>query len=248
MNATRTLTVAYVKGITITFNAGRNGNVMATGSVTTAPTFSKVTVTFDESATLKIATSGGSTSGVAMFQTTLSTGYYKMLGADLKNVQLDPDAKVDPLFLNNGGVTLTTPRTADVGPINTTVLIPANPVDWPDKDTVGNITRSQGYTIRWTGGDASREHVAIYGHSAGTAVSDELTPGVAFVCTAPVDAKQFAIPANILMQLPASKTTKAGIMSIGTSPLNNADNFTAEGIESGKFTFTQTVVRSVTYQ
>jgi uncharacterized protein (TIGR03437 family) len=248
INGTRMVTSPYVAGLTITFNGGRNGTVLATGSVKLDGSFSKVLVVFDETSTLKITTSGGTSSGIAMFQTTLSSGYYKLLGAELKNIQLDPDAKIDPLFLNNGAVTAITQRTSDIGPINTSTLIPTNPVDWTDKDTASNIVRSQGYLVRWSGGNSLREHVAIYGHSAGTAATTDLTPGVAFVCTAPVDARQFTIPANILQQLPASKASLAGILSIGTSPLSSADNFTAEGIESGKFTFTQTVVRSVTYQ
>ncbi len=246
----RSIPYSLISSQVLNFSGGRNGTVIAKGAVYIDGTFSKVRITFDESSTLKIVKSSGTTSsdGLAMFQSTLSSGYYKLLGADLKNAQLDPDAKIDPLFLNGGVYTATTAKTADVGAISTSIQIPASSVDWPEKDSVDAITRAQGFTVHWTGGDAAVEHIAIYGHSAGASSDTSNAPGSAFVCTAPVTAKQFTIPANILLQLPESQSAHEGILSIGTSPLSSAGNFTAEGVESGRFTFTQTVIRSVTYK
>lgn len=249
--ATRVVTVPWVKGLVIPFVGGRSGVVLARGSVTLTESVAKVRVVFDESSTLKVTTTppSGSTSTTLLggFMGTVTSGYYKLLGADLSSIQLDPDAHIDPLFLNAGALTASTTGSADVGAMHAALQIPASTVDWPDKNTVDSITRSQGYQVRWTGGNPAVEHVAIYGSSTGPATGSDV-PGTSFLCTAAAGDRQFTVPASVLQQLPASASSKDGIISIGTAPLNNAGPFTVQGVESGQFTFTQTVVRSVTYK
>jgi uncharacterized protein (TIGR03437 family) len=248
--ASRQVTVVYVKGLRVDFVGGRNGTVIGRGSITMAENIWTAQVAFDDSATLKITTAAAG-GAIAMFNSSVTSGYYKLLGAELRNVQFDPEAGINAPFLNGGNVNLQTAGVAGgVGPINKTIPVPTgNRIDWPGKNNPTTIVRSQGYTVHWTGGDPATDIAVIYGHSPGmTTVGSPTTPGASFVCTAGIGDGQFTIPAATLLQIPTSKQPMTGIFSVGTAPLSNAGNFTAEGLESGKFTFSQTVVRSVTYQ
>jgi hypothetical protein len=184
----------------------------------------------------------------AMFNTSIPNTYYKLLGADLRDVQFDP-GRVDPPFLNGGNVNLQSQGAAGgVGQINQTVSLPASNLEWIDRNTMNSeIFRSQGFTARWRGGDPAAEVAVIYGHSAGFTFPAG-TPGASFVCTANIADGQFFVPPVVLQQIPTSKQPMTGIVSVGTAPLRRTGNFSTQGLEFGRFTFSQAAVRNVTYR
>ena len=75
---------------------------------------------------------------------------------------------------------------------------------WTNTDDAKVVTRANGLSIRWTGGDPN-ELVTITGQSFVSA-----TNVGRFICWANNSAGEFAVPANILNQLPASTVTTAG--------------------------------------
>jgi hypothetical protein len=78
-----------------------------------------------------------------------------------------------------------------------------------------SITRANGVTVHWTGGDPSGI-VTISGSSI-----DLTAHGAAFVCRQNASAGQFTVPAAILTQLPASVAIQGfaipGAFSVGSS-------------------------------
>jgi uncharacterized protein (TIGR03437 family) len=125
-------------------------------------------------------------------------------------------------FLNAGAFTMSNGSGgADVGPITAgPVTIPAALV-WGNQSSIATVTRSQGLTVTWTGGDPNGAALII-----GFSIQASPQVGASFTCTAPNKAGQFTVPASVLLALPAS--TGAGELSVGgiTAPAP----FTAPGV------------------
>jgi len=87
----------------------------------------------------------------------------------------------------------------------------------------GSISRAQDLTITWAGGNPDAEYVQITGYSTlpgGGA-------GAGFVCSAPVSAGSFRIPALVLGALPAG-TGKLQVGVVGHKRVNQpASNLNA---------------------
>ncbi len=81
---------------------------------------------------------------------------------------------------------------------------------WPNLDEAKVVTRANGLTIQWSGGDPS-QLVTITGQSFTSAANIAV-----FFCWANNADRQFNVPASILNQLPASTVTTAGPASIIT--------------------------------
>jgi hypothetical protein len=125
-------------------------------------------------------------------------------------------------YLLPGGTafTFTGSSGKNVGSFNVTVTVPNPPLNWTNKRAIQTVTRAQGVTVNWTGGDPNTD-VLI----GGSSTSGSLT--VSFVCFAPTTAQTFTVPAYILLALPAGK----GSLTLfnGTTPVS----FTATGINYG---------------
>lgn len=113
-------------------------------------------------------------------------------------------------YLASGQYTLEGPGGAQVGPFSGTLEIGQEFVVTTSPDDLNVIERSNGLTVRWSGGDPSLM-VAI----TGTSVSSP-TNAAAFVCIENNSAGQFTVPASVLTQLPASPVTNAGIFTLIT--------------------------------
>lgn len=139
----------------------------------------------------------------------------------------------------------------DVGPFNTSLALAA-PLTWTNMNDIKTVNRSQGVQVNWENGDPTT-YVQISGSSvAGTSAADAV--GAFFVCTAPVSAKQFTVPAAVLLSLPPTATISEGgvTMSVGgslsVSNYTNPTQFTASGLDIAFASAYVTNSTSVTYQ
>jgi len=140
---------------------------------------------------------------------------------------------------------------ADVGAFTATLAIPT-PMTWTNQDQVTAVTRSQGVTVRWTGG-ASTAQVVIIGTSSnrvGTA-----TVSGAFVCTAPVSAGEFTVPSIVTLSLPPSSTQTSASPGAPSTPFGTLGvqssvngTFRAPGIDLGVITSSVASMKNLAYQ
>jgi uncharacterized protein (TIGR03437 family) len=131
------------------------------------------------------------------------------------------EAQLPAGFIPASGGTFTFKGTggADVGPFTTGVSLP-NPLTWTNAGSDGTITRSNGVTVTWTGG-SSGTFVEITGYSSAAGFSSS------FLCTAPVSAGTFTVPAPVLLAMPA------GSGNLDLSNYANYQTFTATGLDFG---------------
>jgi uncharacterized protein (TIGR03437 family) len=145
-------------------------------------------------------------------------------------------------FLNAGAFNINNGSGgADIGPISAgPVTIPAALV-WSNQSNISTVTRSQGLTVTWTGGDPNGAALII-----GFAIQSTPEVGAKFICTAPTKAGQFTVPPSVLLALPAS--TGSGELAVGgvTAPVT----FIAPGVglDTGYAVSVASSSQSVTYQ
>lgn len=133
---------------------------------------------------------------------------------------------------------------ADVKGFKATLTIPSDHASWTGQDAIGNIDRSQGLTITWSGSGL----VAIFGNSANPAVG----AGAAFACVAgDADNGSFTVPAWVMSTLPASGLgtdipAPVAFLMLATSlpPVR----FQATGIDVGYFTWFAGQLKNVNFQ
>jgi hypothetical protein len=152
---------------------------------------------------LQLATEGLSIPGSGGSNVTLAPGTYTLAGAGGKDV-----GKF------NASVTIGTPLTV-TGGLPTT------------------ISRSQGLTLNWTGGNATDivEVVGYSGSFTGTGANATLT-ATEFYCITTAGAKTLTVPPSILTQLPAvpaNSATQPGFLEVVSTPNPTSGNglFTA---------------------
>jgi uncharacterized protein (TIGR03437 family) len=108
----------------------------------------------------------------------------------------------DGTYLAAGNYTISAPGGADVPKFSAQLTIPAMPTltsPTPDAAVSTAVTRSNGLTVTWTGGQAN-EIVQIEGFNA---TDNTYTAGADFVCSVPAAAGTFTIPPSVLLALPA---------------------------------------------
>jgi uncharacterized protein (TIGR03437 family) len=128
------------------------------------------------------------------------------------------------LFLDPGSYTVNGPGGAAVGAFQVQVNTKA-PVTWSAGGGLNPVSRSQGLTVTWTGGDPNG---SVY--IKGNAVVSQATfsAGAMFACTAPASAGTFTVPPAVTLALPPSSS--GGLMVTSVSP---PVSFTAPGIDIG---------------
>jgi uncharacterized protein (TIGR03437 family) len=103
--------------------------------------------------------------------------------------------------LPGGTYTFTGPGGPDVGSFSISADLGPELV-WTNRTSVQTVTRANGVTLTWTGGDASQP-VYISGTSVVVSLSGTSTAAT-FICYANQSAGTFSVPASILNRLPAS--------------------------------------------
>jgi len=129
----------------------------------------------------------------------------------------------------------------DVGAFTTPQIhIPA-PVTWTNISSLSTVTRSNGLTVNWTGGEAGA-FVEITGMSfaclSGTCSGTSDYRAGYFTCRAPTVAGTFTVPPTVLLSLPPSSTITKGGVNISTAALLLSNfgpltNFTAPNLDVG---------------
>jgi hypothetical protein len=134
----------------------------------------------------------------------------------------------------------------DVGAFTTSLTV-ATPLTWTNSSGITTVTRSQGVTVNWTGGN-SNTYVKISGSAFSGQSSDSV--GGYFYCTAPVSAGTFTVPASVLLSLPPTGTV-SGIPIPGNLSVSNYSNptsFTASGLDFAFAQFYNTNAIQAAYQ
>lgn len=139
----------------------------------------------------------------------------------------------------------------DIGKFFTQITL-APTLVWSELNSISTINRSQGVTVHWTGG-ADGTYVVI----TGTSLALNGTSGLIgiFSCTAPVSAKQFTVPASVLLALPASagETIDGVTINVGSSlsvsNYSNPQPFSADKLDFGTVSaYVGSSTANVTYQ
>jgi hypothetical protein len=177
-------------------------------------------------------------------------GAYAASFATVTNIPLPgglpPIATGGPAFLEPGTYTLSNGGGgADIGPFTVDLQAPA-PISWDNIDQVATIDRTQGVTIKWSGGDPTTV-VGIAGSA--TQIQGTVTVTGAFVCTAKTSAGQFSVPPFVTLAMPAIAAT-ASPSNIGNLTVSNIlfEYVTIPGVDLSIFNWTSGLGRNVAFQ
>ena len=148
-------------------------------------------------------------------------------------------APIGNMFIPASGGSFTFSGTGgpDVGAFTTQAIQFAPPLTFTNASSISPVTRSNGLTLNWTGGE-SGSYVGITGFSlAAAGASGSYVVGF-FSCRAQASAGTFTVPPSVLQQLPVSTTlSEDGVNeSLGFLLLSNLaapGTFTATGIDLG---------------
>ena len=206
--------------------AGTGGGVISMGNCSEAQVLSGTNSTGVTTAYLGAGSITMNSPAGAVSLNEQDPGYFTLLPASI----LSTGGAFE--FNGSGGGNLTPPIT--IGPFTVTVSY-ANPLFWTSPLGPATITRSQGLTVNWTGGDPN-SYVLITGTSNPLAVA-----GV-FSCYVPVGAGAFTVPAYVLSAMPAGSGTLT--VENVTTPVT----FAATGLDYASGTAVLSRSISATYQ
>lgn len=137
----------------------------------------------------------------------------------------------------------------DVGAFTTQIQF-TSPLVWSNMNDISTVTRSNGVTVTWTGGEAGT-YVGITGLSVGFVTPGDVSSLVVgtFTCEAPVAPGTFTVPPPVLLELPASASIEG--ISFSTLALSNFTvpvTFKATGLDLGLAEANFETSTTVTYQ
>ena len=123
-------------------------------------------------------------------------------------------------YLSAGNYTVSAPGGADVGKFSVPVTIPTMPTmtyPTPDAASPTAVTRADGLTVTWTGGQAN-ELIQIEGFNA---TDNTYTAGADFQCLVAGAAGTFTVPPSVLLAMPAGNfgglTFTSNVMPVSIS-------------------------------
>jgi uncharacterized protein (TIGR03437 family) len=105
-------------------------------------------------------------------------------------------------YLSAGNYTVSAPGGVDVPKFSAQFAIPTMPTmtsPTPDAPNPTTVTRSNGLTVTWTGGQANGI-IQLEGYNA---TDNTYSVGADFLCTVPAAAGTFTIPPSVLLAIPA---------------------------------------------
>ncbi len=119
---------------------------------------------------------------------------------------------------------------ADIGGFTTSASFPGPPLVWNEQNSTKAVSRSQPFTVTWSGGIPGTAVVI-----SGLAGASTLQGGPKyFFCLAPEAAQKFTIPATVLQSLPATVTSPITSSAyLGISNSSNPITFSGQGIDIG---------------
>lgn len=108
-------------------------------------------------------------------------------------------------YLSAGNYTVSAPGGVDVPKFSAQITIPAMPTmtsPAPDAPNPVTVTRSNGLTVTWTGGQAN-EIVQLEGFNV---TDNTYTVGADFLCSVPATAGTFTVPPSVLLAMPTGSS------------------------------------------
>jgi hypothetical protein len=155
-----------------------------------------------------------------------------------------------PGTLTTGTYTIAGNGGSDIGPFNASLTLPDSfTVDnW---DSISSISRSQPFTVHWSGGGTELVSIQLYSSATNTATG--VTHLVNIICNVPASTGTFTVPVSTLSLLPAASLgfTPGSLASISvsvtpTSPVRFTANLISDGqIDYGNLTYSVGVSRNV---
>ena len=140
-------------------------------------------------------------------------------------------------FLDPGHYTLNAPGGKDVGAFIAAIDLPTTRFVWTNQPAAPpEIDRSQGYTVKWSGG-VPGTMVTFIGGS--TPANGNFSLATTFRCDVAVEAGEFTIPPFVLLTL-APTATSGGVTYMGSLNISNTHTipFKASGLDLGVFSST----------
>ncbi len=127
----------------------------------------------------------------------------KTIGRNNENGVISYGSNLDATgtFLNPGAFSVSGSGGPDVASFSTSLNIPAPPV-WSNKTQITEVTRANGVTVEWEGGDPEGFIQIEGGSTSSTSNVDSIF--VYFRCTAKTSDKTFTVPPEVLLGLPAT--------------------------------------------
>jgi uncharacterized protein (TIGR03437 family) len=189
-----------------------------------------------------ITISSGGTPPANQTATALAPGMYLApLGGAIPTI---PGSQ-NTAFLNPGSFALGGAGGKDVGSFQATLTMPAPP-NWTNRDQLSSVTRSQGFTVAWTGA-AAGQTVFIGGGGVDLPVN---STGM-FLCIAKPGDTSLTVPPDVLANVPAAHARliqSKGVVYIGQWPIASPVQFNASGLDSGLLLGTEVSGKTVMFQ
>jgi uncharacterized protein (TIGR03437 family) len=136
----------------------------------------------------------------------------------------------DTTYLVPGAYTFTGKAGAQVGAVKATATMPS-PFTWNEQLELNMVDRTKPLMLSWSG-TPHNQNLAIFGFSVDRANNSS----AAFYCIAPLGAKSFNVPPQILESLPVTHSNPAQSRSgiyVANTPLRNSVKFNASGLNYG---------------
>jgi uncharacterized protein (TIGR03437 family) len=149
------------------------------------------------------------------------------------------------LFLNTGSIAIQGAGGKDIGSFQTNLTISA-PLTWTNRDQTTTITRSQGFTVNWSGTPAGQSAIIF-----GGGVDLPSNASALFACVAPQGASSFTIPGSALANIAATRTNllkSKGVVYVGALPTASPTTFTANNLDFGAILQGAFVGKTVIFQ
>jgi uncharacterized protein (TIGR03437 family) len=127
-------------------------------------------------------------------------------------------------------VTVTTSGGIDIGTL-TASADPPQPFSWTNRDAILAVTLSSGLTVNWSG---AADGASVFIVGGGVDLPSNSTS--LFLCVAPGDAGSFAVPADVLANIPVTRARaiqSKGVIYLGQWNLANPVGITATGVNFG---------------
>ncbi len=149
------------------------------------------------------------------------------------------------LLFNPGSFTVKGTGGADVASFQGTLNIPPA-LNWTNRDQLQSISRSQGFTVNWTG-SAPGNTVFV----SGAAADLPTNASTVFLCTAHAGDTSLTVPADVLANFPGVRNRlieSRGVIYVGQWPIASPPTFSASGLDSGVLLSAEASGRTVTFK
>ena len=174
-------------------------------------------------------------------QATAGTSGLAVIGGAIPTIS----GAISSLLLNPGAFNITGAEGSAVGAFQAQLNIP-QPLTWANRDSLQTITRSQGFTVNWSG-VATGNTVFVAG--AGADLPNNASS--MFVCVAHPGDISLTVPGDVLANMPAVRTRliqSRGVIYVGQWPLGSPATFSASGVGSGFILPVEIQGRTVMFQ